>query len=49
MVISERGFITGYTVTKPNIEREASFECVAGLSGLIEESKIETAISKMVI
>ena len=35
VVISESGFITGYTVTKPNIEREASFECVAGLSGLL--------------
>lgn len=35
IIISESGFITGYTVTKPNIEREASFDCVDPISGLL--------------
>ena len=35
VVMSGSGFITGYTVTKPNVEREASFECVTGISGLL--------------
>ena len=33
VVITEDGLIIGYTVTKPNIEREASFECVENISG----------------
>jgi hypothetical protein len=35
IVMTKGGVITGYTVTKPNIEREASFECVGNIEGLL--------------
>lgn len=35
VVITKTGVITGYAVTKPNIEREASFECVRNIKGLL--------------
>jgi len=33
--MSKSGVITGYTLTKPNIEREASFECVQNIEGIL--------------
>ena len=35
IVMSKSGVITGYTLTKPNIEREASFECVQNIEGIL--------------
>lgn len=35
IVISKSGVITGYTLTKPNIEREASFECIQNIEGIL--------------
>lgn len=35
IVITKSGVITGYTVTKPNIERQASFDCVRNIEGLL--------------
>lgn len=35
IIMTKTGVITGYTVTKPNIEREASFECVRNIEGLL--------------
>ena len=35
VVISKTGIITGYSVTKPNIEREASFDCINNIEGLL--------------
>ena len=39
VVISESGVITGFTVTKPNIEREASFEAVYNINGCLFTDK----------
>ncbi len=35
VVIAKSGVITGYTVSKPNIEREASFDCVKNIKGIL--------------
>ena len=35
IVITKTGVITGCTLTKPNIEREASFECLSNIEGLL--------------
>lgn len=35
IVMTQKGVITGYTLTKPNIEREASFECVENIEGVL--------------
>jgi len=35
IVVTTSGVITGYTFTKPNIEREASFECTQNIEGIL--------------
>lgn len=35
IAITKSGVITGYTVSKPNIEREASFDCIHNIEGVL--------------